>query len=62
MTDDEEVKTGGHAVIKYKAVQTDPGRFKLMQGVATRNPVRVLRTWRLKSPWAPQAGLRYDGL
>ncbi|SLM41364.1 SRA-YDG [Lasallia pustulata] len=62
MTDGEEVKTGRHDVIKYKALQSDPGRFKLMQGVPTRNPVRVLRTWRLKSPWAPKGGLRYDGL
>ena len=62
MTDGEEIKTGRHDVIKYKALQSDPGRFKLMHGVPTRNPVRVLRTWRLKSPWAPKGGLRYDGL
>lgn len=42
----------------------DPGAFKLMATIngEQRNPVRVLRSWRLHSSLAPIAGLRYDGL
>ncbi|KAI4270493.1 MAG: hypothetical protein L6R35_006607 [Caloplaca aegaea] len=39
----------------------DPGAFKLMSTIngEQRNPVRVLRSWRLDSSLAPIAGLRY---
>ncbi|KAL8990135.1 MAG: hypothetical protein Q9177_001138 [Variospora cf. flavescens] len=39
----------------------DPGAFKLMATIngEQRNPVRVLRSWRLDSSLAPIAGLRY---
>lgn len=28
----------------------------------TKNPVRVIRGYKLKSPYAPAEGYRYDGL
>ncbi len=62
MTDQEEIDTGRVGVTLYQASSTDPGRFRLMKNITSRAKVRVLRTWRLKSRWAPKAGLRYDGL
>ncbi|KAI9875977.1 MAG: hypothetical protein M1830_007618 [Pleopsidium flavum] len=62
MTDQEEIDTGRVGVIIYQAFSTDPGRFRLMKNITSRARVRVLRSWRLKSTWAPKAGLRYDGL
>lgn len=62
MTDEEEIESGREGVIFYKASSTDPGRFQLMKNLTSRAPVRILRTWKLKSIWAPKAGIRYDGL
>lgn len=62
MTDEEEVESGREGVIFYKASSRDPGRFQLMKNMTNRGPVRILRTGRLKSIWAPKAGIRYDGL
>ncbi len=62
MTDEDEIESGREGVIFYKTPSRDPGRFQLMKNITSRNPIRVLRTWRLKSTWAPEAGIRYDGL
>lgn len=62
MTDDDELETGKENMIKYRSSQLDPGCFKLMKNIESRQLVRVLRSWRLSSEWRPRAGLRYDGL
>ncbi|KAL8870241.1 MAG: hypothetical protein Q9174_003672 [Haloplaca sp. 1 TL-2023] len=48
----------------YTAQAGDPGIFKLMATIngEQRKVIRVLRSWKLHSPLAPSAGLRYDGL
>jgi len=33
----------------------------LSRNVETRDPVRVIRGYKLKSPFAPEYGYRYDG-
>ncbi|KXS99310.1 hypothetical protein AC578_6739 [Pseudocercospora eumusae] len=38
------------------------GTKALNTSLATRNPVRVLRTYKSTSRWTPTQGLRYDGL
>lgn len=40
----------------------DPGARKLLRAMQNRDPIRVLRSWKLNSHQAPKAGLRYDGL
>lgn len=48
----------------YAPHSSDSGVFKLMATIngEQRKVVRVLRSWKLRSPLAPSAGLRYDGL
>ncbi|KAL9580212.1 MAG: hypothetical protein Q9203_006394 [Teloschistes exilis] len=48
----------------YAPHSSDSGIFKLMATIngEQRKVVRVLRSWKLRSPLAPSAGLRYDGL
>lgn len=62
MTDEEEMESGREGVMFYNASSRDPGKFWLLKNLTSRAPVRVLRTWKLKSTWAPSAGIRYDGL
>jgi hypothetical protein len=38
------------------------GNLALKRSVETKNPVRVIRGYKLKSPYAPSEGYRYDGL
>ncbi|KAL8620984.1 hypothetical protein ACOMHN_035920 [Nucella lapillus] len=38
------------------------GNLALSRSVETGNPVRVIRGYKLKSPFAPDEGYRYDGL
>ena len=62
MTGEEELETSTENLVKYRTSQMDPGCFKLMKNLSSRQPVRVLRSWRMSSKWKPKAGLRYDGL
>ena len=62
MTGADELETGKESMIKYRSSQRDPGCFKLMKNIESRQLVRVLRSWRLSSKWRPRAGLRYEGL
>ena len=41
---------------------TRRGNLALKISVDTGKPVRVLRGYKLKSPFAPESGYRYDGL
>ncbi|BFZ04299.1 hypothetical protein BsWGS_07338 [Bradybaena similaris] len=38
------------------------GNLALSKNVETKNPVRVIRGYKLASPFAPEEGYRYDGL
>ncbi|XP_043230631.1 histone-lysine N-methyltransferase family member SUVH9-like [Amphibalanus amphitrite] len=38
------------------------GNLALTKNVETRTPVRVIRGYKLQSPYAPEEGYRYDGL
>ena len=62
MTDEEEIESGREGIVLYKASSRDPGRYQLMKNLSSRAPVRILRSWKLKSTLAPKAGIRYDGL
>ena len=62
MMSEEELETSTHDLVKYRTSQSDPGCFKLMENLRSRQVVRVLRSWRMSSKWKPKAGLRYDGL
>ncbi|KAI9829965.1 MAG: hypothetical protein M1819_005937 [Sarea resinae] len=63
MTDEEEEESPLRPdIISYHADMRDRGRFKLLKNFGCHLPIRVLRSWKLKSQWAPTAGVRYDGL
>ncbi len=40
----------------------DPGVLILMRNMHNHMEVRIIRSWKLKSPLAPKGGFRYDGL
>jgi hypothetical protein len=48
--------------LHYRPPSTQPKRVKLMRNLTNRKPIRVLRRHKLKSPLAPELGIRYDGL
>jgi hypothetical protein len=63
MTDCEEVEATTAEAFTYRALENHSGRYRLTAGqVHSRQPVRILRSHTLSSPWAPRAGVRYDGL
>ena len=37
------------------------GNLALSKNVETRTPVRVIRGYKLRRPYAPEEGYRYDG-
>ncbi|KAI9823387.1 MAG: hypothetical protein M1826_007743 [Phylliscum demangeonii] len=45
-----------------KARAATAGLFSLMKNMRNRMSTRLLRSWKLKSDWAPPGGVRYDGL
>ncbi|TCD63938.1 hypothetical protein EIP91_004748 [Steccherinum ochraceum] len=40
----------------------DPSNAALKRAIKEHQPIRVIRGSKLRSPWAPKRGLRYDGL
>ncbi|CAG0885449.1 unnamed protein product [Darwinula stevensoni] len=38
------------------------GNEALVKSIETKNPVRVVRGYKLQSPYAPESGYRYDGI
>ena len=61
--EEETIKTPSSPGFVYKPDRLDRGRYRLTSGdFYSRSPIRVLRSHTLHSPWAPNAGLRYDGL
>ena len=59
---EQEVEGVERTTFQYTPPVGEPGIPKLLKAFQTRDPIRVLRSWKLKSPLAPKAGLRYDGL
>ncbi|KAI9721835.1 MAG: hypothetical protein M1812_002171 [Candelaria pacifica] len=59
---DQEIDSGRPDMIVYKATSIDRGKFMLMRNLKSRLCVRILRSWKQDSVWAPRAGVRYDGL
>ena len=63
MTNDQEFwPSHGYELVGYIASSNDPAVNLLRRGLLTRQPVRLLRTSKLDSAFAPEAGIRYDGL
>ncbi|KAK3634338.1 hypothetical protein LTR56_015372 [Elasticomyces elasticus] len=63
MTGNSEESCDRPDKIVYRARSSDKGRYRLTAGTPeSRHPVRILRSHTLRSFWAPEAGLRYDGL
>lgn len=60
----ETVSETKEGILRYQAPSPDRGVFKLMNTISDseREVVRVLRSCKLSSPYAPIGGLRYDGL
>ncbi|KAL8825834.1 MAG: hypothetical protein Q9170_007640 [Blastenia crenularia] len=64
MTQHAETHNSKDESCSYTSHASERGVFKLMSTIngEHRNPIRVLRSWRLQSALAPVAGIRYDGL
>ncbi|KAL8685033.1 MAG: hypothetical protein Q9224_006008 [Gallowayella concinna] len=64
MTQGNEENVSEDGSSSYTPQPNDAGAFKLMNTISSeeRGKIRVLRSWRLQSPYAPAAGIRYDGL
>ncbi|KAL8805975.1 MAG: hypothetical protein Q9182_001632 [Xanthomendoza sp. 2 TL-2023] len=64
MTQGNEKNVSKNGSSSYTPFPNDVGAFKLMATISggERGKIRVLRSWRLQSPYAPAAGIRYDGL
>lgn len=60
----EETELEQEGLIRYSISGADAGVFGLMKTISSdvRRVVRVLRSSKLRSRYAPTAGLRYDGL
>ena len=62
MRETEEIQGENPSNIVYKCRLGDARCFRLIQACRDGRPVRVLRSHRLASLWAPVAGVRYEGL
>lgn len=63
----ETMTTGGTSMwscteADVKSEQRGGGLLNMLRNMHNRTEVRVLRSWKLKSPLAPRGGFRYDGL
>ncbi|CAD0095890.1 unnamed protein product [Aureobasidium vineae] len=63
LADGDEVDCTDPAHFTYRSTPGDSRRYRLCAGtLASRRPIRVLRSHTLRSFFAPRAGIRYDGL
>lgn len=64
LKDGEETPINEHGLTLYTTSATGRSVLQLTKPTANdrRNVIRVLRASKLRSPLAPAAGLRYDGL
>ncbi|KAF1986907.1 hypothetical protein K402DRAFT_463414 [Aulographum hederae CBS 113979] len=59
----EEMEGSTQDVIFYQAKKDDVGRYKLTSAdFKSRYPLRIFRTHKMVSFWAPVVGVRYEGL
>ena len=61
MTGDHEGPGSNDTIIKL-VLNTHADSSAFMGNLSEHKPIRILRDHKLNSPWAPQAGVRYDGL
>jgi hypothetical protein len=63
LADGDELDCSDPAHFTYRSTRGDSRRYLLCAGtLASRRPIRVLRSHTLRSFFAPRAGVRYDGL
>ncbi|THW39345.1 hypothetical protein D6D25_04851, partial [Aureobasidium pullulans] len=63
LADGDELECDDPAHFTYRSTSGDARRYRLCAGtLASRQPVRVLRSHTLRSFFAPRAGVRYDGM
>ncbi|KAK4542675.1 hypothetical protein LTR36_006247 [Oleoguttula mirabilis] len=63
MTGSDEIAGTSPEAFTYRAKDDDKGRYRLTAGTPeSRQPVRIIRSYSLRSLCTPKAGLRYDGL
>lgn len=63
LADNDELDCTDPAHFTYRSTPGDVRRYHLCAGtLASRRPIRVLRSHTLRSFFAPRAGVRYDGL
>jgi hypothetical protein len=63
LADGDELDCSDPAHFVYRSTRGDSRRYRLCAGtLASRRPIRVLRSHTLRSFFAPRAGIRYDGL
>lgn len=63
LADGDELDCSDPAHFTYRSTKGDSRRYRLCAGtLASRRPIRVLRSHTLRSFFAPRAGIRYDGL
>jgi len=63
LADGDELDCSDPAHFTYRSTRGDSRRYRLCAGtLASRRPIRVLRSHTLRSYFAPRAGIRYDGL
>ena len=63
LADGDELDCSDPAHFTYRSTRGDSRRYRLCAGtLASRRPIRVLRSHTLRSFFAPRAGVRYDGL
>lgn len=63
LSHNDELDSTDPAHFTYPSSPGDVRRYRLCAAtLASRQPVRVLRSHTLRSFWSPRAGVRYDGL
>jgi hypothetical protein len=63
LANSDELDCSDPAHFTYRSTRGDSRRYLLCAGtLASRRPIRVLRSYTLRSFFAPRAGVRYDGL
>lgn len=59
---EKEAQPEKNLPMRFEAAKGDPGCKSLMKNMLSKDPVRVLRTYKQTSGLRPEVGIRYDGL
>lgn len=63
LTNSDESSFNNADYFTYRCHAKDKGKFRLMNAILPpKQSIRVLRSHTLRSPFAPAAGVRYEGL